>query len=440
MLRTTRRKFLKHAGLSALSATSAVQLTSALRAAGANRRMRIGLIGCGGRGTGVAGTFSKLPDVEIAWTCDPDSTRAGKTAEKLGSDSSSKPQVVHDLRKVLDDKTVDAVIVATPDHWHGPATLLAIAAGKHVYVEKPCCHNIREGRLMIDAARQNKRVVQTGTQSRSGPHVIEALSRLRGGAIGEVLIAKAWNSQKRRDIGHASPGTPPAELDYDLWIGPAPFVPYQANRLHYNWHWWYAFGTGDFGNDGVHDIDLARAGLGVTTHPTRIVAAGGKAAFDDDQQFPDTQTCIFEYANTTKTGGAKQLIFEMRIWSPYRQEGYENGCAFYGTEGMMLLGKGDDWQQFGPKNQLVASGKFEDREVPHARNFLDCIASGKHPNADIEIGHVSAALCHLGNIAVRTGRALNFERKTEQITGDEAANKLVSRDYRPGHWAVPRGA
>jgi predicted dehydrogenase len=436
MSHANRRTFMHQAGLATLATAATAQLTAPARAADATKRIRIGLIGCGGRGTGVATTHSKLTGVEIAYACDPDLKRAGTTADKLAGNT--KPQVVQDLRRVLDDKSVDAVIVATPDHWHAPATLLALAAGKHVYVEKPCSHNIREGRLMIESARRHKLIVQHGTQSRSGPHVQRAFELLHGGAIGEVLVAKAWNSQRRRNIGHSTPSEAPAELDYDLWIGPAPLVPYQANRLHYNWHWWHAFGTGDFGNDGVHDADLARGGLGVTTHPSRIVAAGGKYFFDDDQQFPDTQTVLFEYPGAAKNGGPKQLVFEMRIWSPYRQEGYENGCAFYGTEGMMLLGKGDNWQMFGPKNKLIDSGKFADRETPHAQNFIDCIASGNLPNADIEIGHLSSSLCHLGNIAIRTGRALTFDPKMEQFSGDDEANKLVGREYRAGHWAVPK--
>ena len=437
MSHSPRRAFLGQMSAGLVAASALTQLAP-LRAAGANTRKRIGLIGCGGRGTGVATTFSKLDDAQIVWCCDPDAARVDAAATKLTVPGLDKPQTTADLRKVLDDRTVDAVIIATPDHWHAPATLLALAAGKHVYVEKPCSHNIREGRLMVEAARRAKLVVQHGTQSRNGPHVIRALELLRDGAIGEVLVSKAWNTQRRRNIGHAQPSAPPAGLDYDLWLGPVPELPYQANRLHYNWHWWFDLGTGDFGNDGVHDADLARAGLGVDVHPSRVVAAGGKYVFDDDQQFPDTQTVLFEYPTASKAGRPKQLIFEMRIWSPYRQEGFENGNAFYGTEGMLLMGKGEGWQLFGPKNKLIDSMKFEDRERPHARDFLDCIAAGTLPRADIEIGHLSSTLCHLGNIAIRTQNVLRFDGAREQIVDDAEANQLVSRAYRPGHWAAPR--
>jgi predicted dehydrogenase len=376
--------------------------------------------------------------VELACVCDPDDSRAAKAAKAIGGTTGKPPKTVRDMRNILDDPSVDAVIVATPDHWHGPATLLACEAGKHVYVEKPCAHNIREGRLMIEAARRTNRVIQVGTQSRSTEHVKKAMQLLHDGAIGDVLVAKAWNSQRRRDIGHAKPATPPDGFDYDLWLGPAPYMPFQPNRFHYTWHWWYALGTGDMGNDGVHDIDLARWGLGVETHPTTVAAAGGKYFFDDDQQFPDTQTVLFEYPGNGNAGQRRQLIFEQRIWSPYRQEGFENGNAFYGTEGMLLLGKNEGWQLFGPRNKLIESMKPTDRDGPHQLNFLECIKSGQRPQADVEIGHLTATLCHLGNIATRVGRMLRFDPQHERIIGDQEADRLVRRTYRQGHWAVPQ--
>jgi predicted dehydrogenase len=340
---------------------------------------------------------------------------------------------------VLDDGSVEAVWIATPDHWHGPATILACDAGKHVYVEKPCCHNIREGRLMIEAARRNKKVVQVGTQSRSTAHVQKAMARLREGAIGDVLVSKAWNSQKRGSIGHAQPTEPPSTLDFDLWVGPAPMVPFQANMLPSIWRWWYAFGAGDMGNDGVHDIDLALWGLGAKTHPSSIVALGGKYFFDDDQQFPDTQYVVFEYPGDGSVGQRRQLIFEQRIWSQYTQEGFENGNAFYGTEGMMLLGKKGGYKIFGPRNKLVEEFTGGEPDLAaHHQNFFDCIASGERPNADIEINHYSSALCHLGNIATRAGGKVEFDPDSEKAVGNPAAEKLVRREYREGHWAVPR--
>jgi predicted dehydrogenase len=285
---------------------------------------------------------------------------------------------------------VDAVVIATRDHWHAPATILACEAGIHVYVEKPCAHNIRERRLMIEAARRHRRIVQTGTQSRSTAHVIRAMQLLREGAIGEVLVSKAWNSQLRRSIGRAQPSEPPAHLDFDLWVGPAPMVPYQ------------------------------------------------KYFFDDDRQFPDTQYVVFEYGGNGEK--KKQLIFEQRIWSPYVQEGYENGNAFYGTEGMLILGKSGGWELFGPRNQSREKMEGRPDGPAHHRNFLECIQSGERPTADVEIGHLSAALCHLGNIATRLGRTLKFDPAAEHFVGDSEASALVGRKYREGHWAIPKGA
>jgi len=435
MIRKNRRQFLKEVG-GLTAAAAAISGTGALGAIGANEAVIVGVIGTGGMGGNHVKELAARKDVRIACVCDPDANRLSAAAKATGDE---KTQAVKDLRQVLDKKEVDAVWIATPDHWHGPAAILACEAKKHVYVEKPCAHNIREGRLMIEAARKNGRVMQVGTQSRSGEHNIEAMKLLREGVIGDILIAKAWNSQLRANIGHAKPSEAPKEVDYDLWVGPAPMVPFQSNRFHYGWHWWYSFGTGDMGNDGVHDLDVARWGLGVDTHPSTIAAIGGKYFFDDDQEFPDTQYVAFEYPGDGKVGGKRQLIYEHRIWSPYFQEGYENGNAFYGTKGMMILGKGSGWKVTLKDNKPGPSGKGSLSLQPHHTDFLDCIRSGKKPHADIEIGHLSAALCHLGNLATRVGRVIRFDPRSETIVGDDEAQKLISRPYREGHWAVPKG-
>jgi predicted dehydrogenase len=431
----SRRTFLR-SGLGWLAGGACLVGPVRRSVAGANDRIVLGLIGPGGMGTNLLRSFAAQSDVRIAWVCDPDSQRMSRAAQLTAEITGARPSEAADLRRVLEDPNVDAVIIAAPDHWHAPATLLACAAGKHVYVEKPCSHNVREGRLMIEAARRTRRVVQVGTQSRSTPHVQRAMQLLKEGAIGEILVAKAWNSQKRASIGRVPPSLPPAYLDFDLWLGPAPVVPYRSNLLPSVWRWWYAFGTGDMGNDGVHDLDIARWGLGVQTHPTQISGLGGKYFFDDDQQFPDTQYVVFEYDTP---GRKKQLIYEHRIWSPYVQEGYENGNAFYGTEGMMLVGKSGGWQWFGPRNVLRESMTGRPDGLAHHRNFLECIRSGARPHADIEDGHLSASLCHLGNIAVRTGRRLAFDPVREKILEDRKAQSLLRREYRRRHWATPSG-
>ena len=429
-----RRQFIQDAAL--LAGAVSVTGAPAIQAADANDKIILGLIGPGGMGMNHLRTLSGYKDVEIPYVCDPDEKRREAAASLVEKSLGRVPNAVKDMRRMFEDPAVDAVIIATPDHWHVPAALLALEAGKHVYVEKPCSHNVREGRLLVEAAQRAKRIVQVGTQSRSSEPVRRAMELLHNGGIGEVLVAKAWNSQLRANIGHAQPSDPPPHLDYDLWLGPAPKVPYQSNLLHASWRWFTAFGCGDAGNDGVHDIDIARWGLGMDTHPDRMTALGGKYFFDDDQQFADTQYVTFEY----EIGGKrKQLIYEQRIWSPYVQEGHENGNAFYGTKGMMILGKKDGWQLFGPRNKLIEQMDGSLSLVPHHRNFFDCIRSGKSPNADAYTGHLSAALAHFANIATRVGRTLKFEPAAAKFIGDDEANRLLRRTYHEGHWAVPRG-
>jgi len=435
-----RRAFLKQAGVAGAVALNWTD--SSARAAGANNRIAIGVVGCGGRGSGVAQSFARETGCAVVRVCDPDEGRAAALVSKLRALPGGKTaRAVADPRKIFDDKSIDAVLVATPDHWHAPASILALDAGKHVYVEKPCSHNLREGRLLVKAARRNKRVVQHGTQSRSSNLIADGIQLLREGIIGDVLVAKAWNVQRRANIGHAKPGKPPAGLDYDLWLGPAPFVPYQKNRAHYTWHWWHAFGTGDMGNDGVHELDYARWGLGAQIHPSRISALGGKLFFDDDQQFPDTMQVAFEYPGDGGIGSRKMLIFEMRIWSPASPFGMDNAVEFYGTQGRLMLAKRGKMLVYGKGNRPI---RPKLKAAPanlmnHRADFLDAIRTDRAPNAEIGIGHLSASLCHLGNIAVRVGRTLNFDPAKETFLGDDDANRLLSRTYRDGHWAIPRG-
>jgi hypothetical protein len=233
-------------------------------------------------------------------------------------------------------------------------------------------------------------------------------------------------------------GDPPAVLDYDNWVGPAPFVPYQANRSHGVWRWWYNFGTGDMGNDGVHDLDIAVWGLQVDTHPSTITALGNKHFFDDDQEFPDTQTCVFEWPSVGKQNRKKQLIFEQRIWTPYKMEGYENGCAFYGTNGMFIVGHSEGWRLYGPRNKELKTMTGGANLLAHHRNFFECVRNGNRPAAEIAVGHLSASLCHLGNIATRVRRVINFHPKTEEIQNDKEAAAMVRRTYRD-HWGRPAG-
>jgi predicted dehydrogenase len=426
MARSSRRTFLKQASAGGL----ALGMSGAVRAGGASDKIVVALIGCGGRGR----RFFDYAD----YVCDPDSERLASAAKQAGLDAS---HAVTDMRRLLDDRTIDAVIIAAPDHWHAPGAILALQAGKHVYVEKPCSHNFRESQLLLQAAKSAGRVVQHGTQQRSSPRVTEAVAALRDGIIGEVLVAKAWNVQLRPSIGHARPVQPPNSLDYDLWVGPAEFVPFQPNRFHYNWHWWYQFGTGDVGNDGAHEIDLARWGLGADTLPSKVAAIGGKYFHEDDQEFPDTATCVFEYPGSGRVGQQRQLIFEMRIWSTSYPYNCDSGVEFIGTQGRMMLSKRGRFEIFGPRNKVIKQERFEfAKNMEHMDNFLDAIRTGRIPNAPVEEAHRSVALIHLANIALRTGRAFEFDTEHEQIVGDDRASQLLRRSYREnGHWAIPTG-
>jgi predicted dehydrogenase len=427
----SRRQFARTAGL----ATAGMVLPTAAKAASGDK-VNVAFIGLGGMGMNHVKTMCQRKDVIFSWVSDADTKRMELAAKTIEEMTGQKVRLAQDMRKVLEYPGVHAVVMATPDHWHAPGAILAAKAGKHVYVEKPCSHNLREGRLMIEAARRQNVVMQVGTQSRSTPHVRQVIEKLHSGIIGEVLAAKAWNSQLRANHGHKPVASPPAHLDYDLWLGPVPEVPFKETYHPAHWRWFHHFGAGDFGNDGVHDIDIACWGLGVGQHPNRIVGQGSKLFFDDDQEWPDTLYCAFEY--DLPGGKTKQLVYEQRDWSPYVQEGHENGCAWYGTEGMIVGGKRGLWQIFGKRNKLIEEIKSPTGPdlAAHHENFLNCIRTGALPHADIEINHRSTALCHLGNIAARTRSALVFDPVKESFIGNETAGAYLSRQYRP-HWAAP---
>ena len=427
----SRRDFLK---------TSAAALTvpAAAPAAAGPDKLSICLMGCGGMGTNHLKLLVQNKQINLAYVCDADSKRL-EAAAKIAADAGHAVKTAKDIRTVLDDKSVNAVWMATPDHWHAPGTILAADAGKHVYVEKPCSHNVREGRLMIEAAHRNKVIVQVGTQSRSTPTVKEAMDRLHGGAIGDVLACKAWNSQLRRNLGHVKPSDPPPELDYAMWQGPVPEAPFYKNRVPGSWRFFLDYGAGDIGNDGVHDIDVGVWGMKFDTLPNRVAALGGKYFFDDDQEWPDTQYAVFEY--DAGNGGPKprQFVFEQRIWSPYVQEDYENGCAFYGTKGMLVIGHGDGWKLYAERNKLVEQKVGKVTLAAHHQNFIDAVLKGDKPAAPAEVGHISASLCHLANISTRTRKTIEFDPKAEAVLNNPDANAMLRRKYRAGHWAVPKG-
>jgi predicted dehydrogenase len=431
---SSRRRFI---GQSVIGAVSLRQAAGAALGS-PNQKLLVGLIGCGGRGVHDAGLFRKIPNVDVAWVCDVDERRRLEAARSLDV---APQRAVSDLRRILDEKSVDIVIVATPDHWHSPAAILACEAGKHVYVEKPISHNIREGRLLIEAAVRNKTLVQHGTQCRSTGMMINAVKLLREGIIGEVLTAKCWNIQRRGALPPGKETDPPADLDYDSWIGPATMIPYRTNRVHNRWTMWYHFGAGDMGNDGVHDLDYTRWGLGVNTHPDKISAQGGKYHIDDETEFPDTQQVTFEYSGDGKVGSKRMLIYEQRLWSTNFPHNCDSGAEFYGTKGQMFLSRRGKIEVLGDRNVPV---KLDVKPEPqndaaHAMNLCDALRNGTSLNADALTGHLSTSLCHLGNIATRLVRSLKFDPQQESIVGDDEANLLIRREYRD-HWGRPKGA
>jgi len=432
MPKSTRRHFLANAGAGV--AASALLTSVRSHAAGANERVRVGVIGAGNQGKAHHLSLSTLPDVKIAYVCDIDEKRLSQAVARTGA----KPE--SDFRRILDDPTVDAVTIVTPDHWHVPAALLALDAGKHVYVEKPCSYNFQEGQMLVEAVKQHdKQVFQHGTQARSSVGFKHAIRLLREGIIGDILIAKCWNWQRRKDIGHLKPSDPPQGVDYDTWVGPAEWQPYQANRFHYNWHWWHNFGSGRMGNDGVHELDYALWGLGVDTHPTAVSGTGGVYYFDDDREWADTMQVTLEYAN----GGdqPRMLIFEERLWSTSYPYNVDAGAEYYGTKGKMFLSKRGKIEVFGDDKKRIKvelDGSVKSVVAENHQNWVDCIKNGGTPNAPIDVAFRTAAAIHLGNISTRLGRTIRFDPQNEEIIDDQEATYMLSRKYRKGgHWSVP---
>ena len=417
----SRRDFLQY------SAATGAALASGLSARAGdspNEEIVLGIMGVNGRGTDLARGFAKVPGNAIAYVCDVDERAIAKATKALSEAGKSQPQGVGDFRKILDDKSVDALVIAAPDHWHGPATILGCSAGKHVYVEKPASHNPREGEMMVEAARKHNRVVQLGTQRRSMAGVIEAIGKLHSGAIGKVLFSRGWYNNARGSIGHGKAAPVPDWLDFDLWQGPAPRRDYRDNLVHYNWHWFWHWGTAELGNNGIHALDVCRWGLGVD-YPTRVSSNGGKYHQNDDQETPDTHVVTFDF------GGEKGLTWEGRSWHRRGFEGSMFGISFYGDNGSMVI-DGNSYVVYDPKDKEVAKGGSSDGDAPHLLNFLDCIRTGRRPNADIEEGHKSTLLCHLGNIAYRTGSTLHLDPQTHKIVDNKDAENLWGREYEPG--------
>ncbi len=462
-----RRDFLKRAA-GGLAAFTIAGTKASGRVLGANDRVRMAVVGVNSRGTAHMGAYCDMKDrVEIAYLVDTDSRLFGPRGKSVQERAGNMPKCVQDLRKALDDKDLNAVSIATPNHWHALQAIWACQAGKDVYLEKPCSHNVFEGRKLVEAARKYDRIVQHGTQSRSDPHWAKTVAAVRGGKYGKLLIAYGYASKTRKSIGFKQPKQPPKELDFDIWLGPAPQQPYHENIVPYNWHWFWDFGNGEIGNQGVHQMDIARWAMPENAAPQSVISFGGRFGYNDQGQTPNTQLTIIDF-------GGPKLFFEDRGLVDNKtmkvtDEFYMEGGAIKGGK---FFPKGKD------KSEPLADAltDFPDG-ASHFQNFIECVRSRKRENLNAEIleGHLSSMLCHLGNVSYRLGedvpfnqetkafgddkaayeafesmkqhltdaaklkledskyrlgRKLDFDAKAEQFVGDQQANKLLTRAYR----------
>jgi len=427
----SRREFLATTSATGLAVGlgSVAAVPAVLAAPGSpNEEIRVGCIGIRGRGQAHVDGFSSIRGVKVVALCDVDEKALGAGAESLEKRAGRRIKRFVDYRKLVEDPAIDAVGIATPNHTHSLIGIAAIRSGKDVYVEKPCSHNVWEGRQLVAAARKHGRMCQHGTQGRSCPAIREAIQKLREGIIGEVYLARGLCFKWRPSIGRTPDEPVPPGVHYDLWLGPAPLRPFSRNRFHYNWHWHWDYGNGDMGNQGVHEMDMARWGLGVGL-PTKVHAAGGHFMFDDDQETPNTLVSIFEYP-----AEKKMLVFETRHWITNHEDfgsGTSNavGVTFYGSEGYMQVYYFGYRTYLGRERKPGPKGSGSSNEY---ERFINAVRSRKIEDlgVDIEDGHLSSALCHLGNIAYRLGRTLKFDPQNETFPGDAEANAMLTRKYR----------
>jgi predicted dehydrogenase len=421
-----RRKFLK-AGAVAWTAASQSRIL------GANDRINIAVVGLGGRGRAHVNEWVKAEGAKITALCDVNQASLERAQATVLKATNEQPKGYPDMRQVFEDKNVDAVSMPLPNHWHALATIWAVQAGKDVYIEKPACHNVWEGWKMVEAARKHKRMVQIGSQSRSTPHKMKAMQLLQEGVIGKLYSAHAICYKRRVTIGKTqNQSAPPAGVDWDKFLGPAPMRPFNENRFLYKWHWFWDTGNGDIGNQGVHEMDIARWGMNLA-FPKAVYSGGGKFVYDDDQETPNTQIAMLDY-------GDAEIVFEVRglITDPSGTLPMRGNCVgnhFYGADGILTVDD-DGFQVYkGEKKEKVMDEKAP-RGVSttglHMANFMKGIRSRNYKDlgADVEIGAISADLCHLANISYRVKRRLTWDDTKKQFIGDTEANKLLTRDYR----------
>ena len=439
-MKKSRRNFIKKTA----AASSATFLAPSIISAsvfGANDRINASVLGINGRGKNHISSLMKQKNVQVVNLCDPDMNLLKVRQKEFKNKYKKDVSLEQDLRRVMDNKDIDVVSIASPNHWHSLSVIWACQAGKDVYVEKPGSHNIFEGRKMVEATQKYDRIVQHGVQLRSSPAINEAIGLLRNGYIGNVYMARGLVFRWRGDIGDKGFSSVPNGLDYDLWTGPAPKRPFTENLVHYNWHWHWDYGNGDVGNQGIHETDLCMWGLDVGL-PTKITSMGGKFLWDDCKEVPEVLTSVYNYPDEGKI-----IQFEVRPWCTNTEEGATVGNIFYGDKGILVvdgyskyktyLGKDRTPGQSGDDGAMEASGM--DRGAGgtdgHFKNFIEAVR--KHDasilNAPIETGHLSSGLAHLGNIAYRMEKVLTFNPQAEKFVNDPEADKMLTRNYRKGY-------
>ncbi|MGQ0633760.1 MAG: Gfo/Idh/MocA family protein [Planctomycetaceae bacterium] len=417
MTRRTRREFLEQSMFAAAAVAAgplARRAPGDERPAGPNDVLRVAVIGVNSRGQSHLAAFTQLPDTEVVVICDPDESVGNKRCDWVEQQTHKRPAFVRDVRQVRDDRNIDVVSIATPNHWHALAAIWAIQAGKDVYVEKPVSHNVSEGRRIVDAARKYKRICQTGTQARSIPGIREMIQFVRDGGIGEVKLARALCYKRRQSIGPRGEYQVPASVDYDLWCGPAPVKPLSRQSFHYDWHWQWDYGNGDLGNQGIHQMDVARWGLGVSDLGQEVLSYGGRLGYEDAGETANTQVSVHDF-------GDKKLVFEVRGLNTEPFKGAHVGVVFYGSQGYVVVNHHPPHSSKAfdlDGNEIRAFAT--DKELPHYANFVEAVRR-RDPevlHADVLEGHLSSALCHLGNISYRLGDVLPASEVRRRLGGD----------------------
>jgi len=432
----TRREFLQTTAAGLAGATLITSMPSS-KVLGANDRIRVAMMGTHSRGFALTQEYAKAKNCEVAYICDVDSRVVDKTVAKAQEIQGKKPKGVTDFRRALDDKSVDVLVIAAPDHWHTPAAILGLKAGKHIYVEKPCGQNPREGELLVQAQKKYNRIVQMGNQQRSSLHTIQAIKELKEGIIGRPYLGKAFYANTRGSIGHGTVVPVPDWLNFELWQGPAPRVAYRSNILHYNWHWFWRWGTGEACNNGTHEIDVCRWALDVD-YPIRVTSTGGRYHYNDDWEFYDTQVIGYDFE------GKKSIVWEGRSCNGRPIEGRDRGAAIYAENGTLVVDR-NGYVMYDKDNKEIKSVSAGEKNATtditgaggslnglHIANFLDAIRTGAEQHSPIWEGAKSVLLCHLGNIAQKMGRSLECDPRNGRIVDDRESMKMWARDYEPG--------